>query len=627
MVRRAASQRPDRRRWFAPALPALAAATAALLVGIAPTRAVRADDESAFTDRDHRVRALIEQLGDPDFARRERAQSELEQLGLEAFDALREAQQHEDIEVALRARYLVRRLQVRWYSDQDPPEVRRVLRDYARQTEVDRRSRMDRLAMLRDGEGIPALCRLVRFESELRLAKHAALLILKQGDPGPGEERPRRAELLRDSIALSRNKASQWVRAFAQSLDDPAATDALWVRLIDEERTTFAQFPDQTSAELVIDLLRWRCERLLDVGRRDETPPLVADSVDMLGGRRESLLTAVDWLIQHAYWEQVDTLANRFGDAFSENLLLQYRVAEVMIKRGDPESAERAAERAVAAKADQHEEHIEAATVLQERGLFDWSEREWKTVIERAGEGTSPNLRARFLLAEMRHDLLRNGDAADTLQVVVDTMSTNADYLNRVKNLRTEPGEVVARLHFFRSEQFAETDRAKQKEHLLKGIEAYPREIDLIIAMHAFPDTDEKWRAQTRRCLDDTAGFYREQIRALADRLQQNTEPALEDTLRSWIARFNNQLAWLIANTEGDFDEAVRCSQLSLEYLPDTAGYLDTLGCCYYAKGDYENAVKYQTRAVRLDPHAGQMRRQLERFEKALAESRGKAAP
>ncbi|MCA9210287.1 MAG: tetratricopeptide repeat protein, partial [Planctomycetales bacterium] len=57
----------------------------------------------------------------------------------------------------------------------------------------------------------------------------------------------------------------------------------------------------------------------------------------------------------------------------------------------------------------------------------------------------------------------------------------------------------------------------------------------------------------------------------------------------------------------------------SLELVPDTAGYLDTLGRCYYAKGDYANAVKYQTQAVRLDPHTQQIRRQLELFEKALA--------
>jgi hypothetical protein len=46
---------------------------------------------------------------------------------------------------------------------------------------------------------------------------------------------------------------------------------------------------------------------------------------------------------------------------------------------------------------------------------------------------------------------------------------------------------------------------------------------------------------------------------------------------------------------------------------------LDTLGRCYYAAGDLENAVKYQSQAVKLDQHSGQMRRQLEFFQKELA--------
>jgi len=73
-----------------------------------------------------------------------------------------------------------------------------------------------------------------------------------------------------------------------------------------------------------------------------------------------------------------------------------------------------------------------------------------------------------------------------------------------------------------------------------------------------------------------------------------------------------------VANTEGDYDEALRSSQRSLELRPETAGYLDTLGRCYFAKGDYKNAVFHQSRAVELEPHSQQIRRQLELFQKAL---------
>ena len=86
-----------------------------------------------------------------------------------------------------------------------------------------------------------------------------------------------------------------------------------------------------------------------------------------------------------------------------------------------------------------------------------------------------------------------------------------------------------------------------------------------------------------------------------------------------------NQLAWLIANTEGDFQEALRASRkAALELRPNDPGLLDTLGRCYYALGDLENAVKYQSKAVEFNPHSGLMNKQLVLFQEALAKKEGK---
>ena len=76
------------------------------------------------------ISALIEKLGDSDFTTRELAQSRLRELGLVAFDQLHEAQTDNDIEVAKRATYLIRSLQVQWSLRTDAPEVRRLLSKY-----------------------------------------------------------------------------------------------------------------------------------------------------------------------------------------------------------------------------------------------------------------------------------------------------------------------------------------------------------------------------------------------------------------------------------------------------------------------------------------------------------------
>jgi tetratricopeptide (TPR) repeat protein len=576
--------------------------------------------DGTLDELDRRVERLIGELGSDQFVRRERAQAELERLGVAAFDAIREAQLHDDIEVSLRARYLVRRLQVRWFDEHDPPEVRRVMRDYGEQTVAERRARMDRLAGLDEGQGAAALCRLVRFESELTLAKHAALLVLRQDLPVDSAARAERGRRLLEAISLSRNPAAVWVKTHARSLFVSEQDDSVWDGLLDREEQTLVQFPERTSSEIVIDLMRWRAERLFDQQRVDEAVPLAMRTLDLVPAKRDQLLSAVDWLIRFQVWDGAEELADRHPEAFGDSILLRYRLAEVQLTRGDSELAEATAEEAMKHRAEQFEERLEAAVALQERGLFPWAEREFRSVIENAPVGSNHEFEARFSLAEMLHDHLKDLAAAKVYQEVADRMEADPDYAKRFRDHRRgDPDIMRARMHFFYSEHYATEDRAKQREQLELGLKIYPREIDLLIAAYRFPEGDESWRTMIRQLLEDAVGTYREQIRQYSDLLQGMSGRAQEKEVRRYVAVLNNQFAWLVANTEGDFDEALRCSRLSLEYMPNSAGYLDTLGRCYYALGDYENAVKYQARAVALEPHSGQIRRQFELFEQALA--------
>jgi tetratricopeptide (TPR) repeat protein len=91
-----------------------------------------------------------------------------------------------------------------------------------------------------------------------------------------------------------------------------------------------------------------------------------------------------------------------------------------------------------------------------------------------------------------------------------------------------------------------------------------------------------------------------------------------------------NQWAWVVSNTEGDFQKAIRYSHRSLELNDNgeagAASYLDTLGRCYYAAGDFETAVKYERQAIEKVSYMQVMHRQLALFEKALAEKNAKSS-
>jgi tetratricopeptide (TPR) repeat protein len=580
-------------------------------------------DERAQAELDAKISGLIAQLGADQFATREKAQSELERMGLAAFDALYEAQNHGDIEIALRARYLVSSLSVNWAQDDDPAEVKRILRGYGAENEDVRKSRMDQLAKIEDGKGVSALCRLVRFETSNRLSKQGALLIMNRKELPTKEARDELGRLITSSVGLSKRAGAQWLKAYVQTLADPAASLPLWERLAKAEHDTFAQSAEQhTSREIARDMLRWQSELLRRLERESDAQAVMRRSLDLVENDRVQVMDACDWLMERKAWPVIDELAKRFGPLFDENSVLLYRLGEAQLKQGKTAEGEVTAEKAYKLLPEDADPHIVAAFSLQERGLVAWAEREYRHVMKIGPTGALHDLRARFLLAEMLHDNLKELDAAQVLQGAVSAMEKDPTVLQAVERLGRDPGGIRSRMHFFYSQHAAEQkDEKKALEQLALGAKADPTDADVLIAMYRAPGADEAWRTNTKKLIASAAEHFRTQVRDYTVQARAaGTEPQREYVNRQ-LASACNQLAWLVSNTEGDFDEALRCSQQSLELRPETGGYLDTLGRCYYAKEDFANAVKYQTRAVELEPHTVQIRRQLELFKAALGEA------
>lgn len=565
------------------------------------------------------IATLIQQLGAEDFAKREKAEAELRQLGLIAFDALHKAQASDDLEISLRSRYLLRSMTIRWFREDDPLEAKDLLRGYELKAADERRNLMDQLAKLHDSLGLAALCRLARFEASNTLSKRAALLILQFSSATDPLVKPRLTETIQREVGLSQREAAEWLRTYVTTLAQPEGTLATWERLGRQEEELFQKTPERTSLDIVRDLLRWQSGLLERLQHGEQAVAIVIRTIDLLDGSREQLSEMTAWLMERKAWPLVEELARRFPDRFGENALLLYPLAEAQLQQGQKEQAEKTAERAMRTNADTPQEHIEAAFHLQERGLFDWAEREYRHVIELGPAGGQHDVRSRFLLSEMLHDQQRELDAAKTLQPVVDGLDKDQNVLHAVARSGREPEGIRSRFHYFYAEHYrAAGNVSKQTEELRKGAKQDPTDADVLIAMHRIPVADDPWRKETQALIRAATRSFREQIHECE---QQVNEAPIEEARTLYhrqLAVALNQLAWLVANTEGDYDEALRCSLRSLELVPDTAGYLDTLGRCYFAKKEFENAVKSQARAVELDRHSGQIRRQLELFKAAL---------
>ncbi len=572
------------------------------------------------------VARLIEQLGSSDYTLREKAQAELVDLGLSAFDALSDAQHHDDIEIALRARFLVRSMQVKWHDDADSPHVVQILRGYGELSELDRQSRIDLLRTLPNREGMFALCRLARFEVSDELSKHAALNVLNQPPIADAAERTEAARRIVEIVGKGKRAAAAWLQTYAKTLADTESSLAEWDAHAKAEHELLTQFPERTSREIVRDLYRWQVALLQQSHHPERAVEVIRQSLSLMEGTPEQLAEIVGWLIHREVWSVVEEVAVRFPQVFAENPNLLYLRAEAFLKQQQTDRAEQLAKQALEASADKLDDHRLAAKELQKRGMFEWAEREYRAIISRAAAGSDEDLRARSALAEMLHDVGKELPAAEVLQAFVDVIDKDMAARDRAAQFRNLES-IRSRLHYFYAlDHLAKGELEKASDQLDRGVQSDPNDADVLIALFRLPNQNDERRKQTLNYITKATEEFRGEINKMKAIAEQELDEATKARFVEYLANACNQLAWLVGNTTGDYDEALQCSLKSIELMPKYAAYLDTLGRCYFAKGDFDSAIKFQTLALQEEPHSGQMQRQLAQFVKAR-DAKKAAAP
>ena len=212
-----------------------------------------------------------------------------------------------------------------------------------------------------------------------------------------------------------------------------------------------------------------------------------------------------------------------------------------------------------------------------------------------------------MLLSERLHDRGEHQEAAKLLEQSVAAMEKNEQQGQADQNGGREIHSVRSRMYYFYA-RFHEDNLAERKEYLEKAIAEDAADADALIGLYRLPGKSEEEQAKVSLLIRTAVIAFRKQIEQNPDR----------------EATPYNQLAWLVGNTEGDYQEAVKASLKSLEIQPGSAAYLDTLGRSYYAAGELENAIKHQIMAVEREPYSQQMRRQLAEF---LEAQEAKAKP
>lgn len=587
-------------------LAACAAALACPLASAAETPSPVAD-----------VDALVAQLGDPDYAIRETAAASLAGLGADAADALlAAAETNPDIEVALRARWLIRGLPAESLAlvrPEDPPAVTALLDRFERAPAANRGVALHRLLRLDDDAGVEPLARIVRLDRTATGSRTAAILLVDEwraGDPawngmrdriaaGLGASGRPTAVFLRSLVAFSRAESP------AAQADALAAATAAFARL---EATP----PGDTAGERIDGVFRRTFRRglirmLVAAGRKDEALA-EADRLLTAGSRpkADERVAAAElvWLADNGLPEAVKLVEQRWPQFGQADAAASYAAALAWRRAGnEPEARRRAAAAFELSQTadDVAEEREQIARQLAKWGAADWAGREYEAVLGSAATPEETFAVSSLMYAEFLHDQEDHARAADVLrQLLTRCEADGGDTVRRT--LARDVESVRSRMLYFEScAAAARGDTAGRRRLVEEAVAAHPKDVEALIALYRLPDNTPAQRQEAA-----------ERVALVAEQIDSQLQ-ALPDEIQGY-----NEYAWLVANTEGDIEKAARYSRLSLDKSPDESSFLDTLAHCHAAAGRMPAAVRTQSIAHRLEPHNRTIKRNLERFRSQL---------
>ena len=611
----------------------------------------------------------IQKLGAETFSERTHAQTALERIGVRALDQLHQACYDSDPQIASQARFMVQSNQFNWAWDSDRFNVRRILQNYSSAELHNKTGFIDQLFQLDNDEGVAPLCRLVRYEPQGCLAKHAALRLMN-GKPRFGQSAADRKQLILGLVSGAHSTAGQWIQLAMSPTAGSAADFPVdrWESMIQSEKDLLLNKSMDTSVSGITALRKWVAGELASVPElrhralaiaKSIQEPLFAEPASLPGLRPNNDFAAskfshwnmqpidyATWAIsvrlpelvqeQHARLDPATTLANPlFSYLLAESFLLEEKrdIAESTAKL----ASERIVVKADGTKADADKlkqpnplldslvfrsssaafERSNVARSLIDRGRFDWAERELHTALE--GHDDSPDLATSInltYLSDLLHEQQRDEEAAQVLLKFTTRFENEPLFKSQIIDQFVDA--LPSNHYLYRGEHLARTHKPDEaRASYLKSIELSLDNVDAIIGLYELPENESQKSEREKiqqRVINDLRGkidSMEKQIRLVNARFLDSEQNALANDM--------NTLAWLLTRTDSNREEALFLSRKACAMAPERAAYLDTLAHCYFALERTDEAVKHQRRAVELQPFKPSLVQALKRFEEESA--------
>ncbi len=591
---------------FAPPLASAAEPLSTAPKSTAPLLALSVASQTGVIPERDQVSALVARLGNEQFSLRERAQRELENLGPAIYEEILPALRDRDPEIATRAARLIAKLRYKAAEELPEGKQREELRAYFSETDDERRNLVSQLATLNEASRIGLWCLVVRYETNEELAKLAALNVLTASTQ-KDIDKHEHAEDIQRYLARGRRPAAMWLLSYAKLSGDPSAYLEQLQVFESQELELYSNTARLEQRTVATRLLKHALAYASEQQQRPQAIALFKQLLEIDQPDQQSLPQLLDWLVQQQAWELLPEVEARFPKLVeSADPRVIYFLAEAALKQGQIAQVESYLQRASEIQPQNSTLHYQTAMLLYQRGLLDWVERECALILK----NTSPNsgimaFNAHNLLAEIQNDQQRYREAADSITAAIELYTKSETVRERYEdNLRFNGEQMKAKRAMNRGLDAARNgDEAAAFKSYQEALKFDNHDADVLIAIYRLPKLTPEQRDENRKNIRESLAMFQDQIHG---------DP--EDS------QGYNQYAWLVANSEGDFDLALEYSQKSVELRPSSGGLLDTLAHCYFAKQDFVNAVKTQEQAAKLEPQSQTIKRALEKFRKAKAD-------
>ena len=530
----------------------------------------------------HQITQWVQQLGNDSFLVRQRAETLLIRAGVQAYPELQRARRNSDVEIVRRAEYILSQIE-QTFLDMENRETAYWIRLYTLDPNPAGKARIiwalaDPYLDLVKGEGLQTLIRLVRFEENISLRLEAAKSLIASPPFAP----------------MARQKWYQHVRDTTNNTGD------------DELLTTLTDY-----AKLWCDLD--------DVDKKITQE--LQDQVRQVSAATLRLLERQE---------------NRIQSGSKIDILLHYAIAELQEAVGLLEDRDATVSRALAIDPGAIQTAEPIAQIALEDGLL-------MNEHYHVGWYLKQRYRDRWAIAHLQR-VMESGEvslrleaskfAAESAILLMDYTAAIAFFDKHIEIIRGPDhergdGETVVTMAQ-RRQAYCLAEKAAAvgnwegvRETIVKtwakelpgnrDISGIGGNIDLLIVAHRLskqlPDIDHEFR--------DAMDFqFRKIWNSIIAHYDSVTTPDLRQI--NMVIAFN-WAAWLLANTDGDYQSALTLVEAALKIEPDDIAILDTLAHVYFLGGNVDEAIRIQEQVVRFAPDAVVFQHALEQFKKKKA--------